>query len=190
MLIGVTITVVAIVALLAIPLELLFRVSWRGHLEQDVRVSWAFGLVRPRVGPRSAAPRDPATLRQASTAAARAGAITGALRLPEFRRCVLRFLTRLWRSIRKRDVRARLRLGLGDPADTGQLWALLGPLAAVLALARQVSLRLEPDFTEAALEFDSSGSIRLIPGQILLICAALLLSQSFWQGARAMRRRG
>ena len=55
------------------------------------------------------------------------------------RRGIVRSLSDVWRAIYKKDVRLLVRMGLGDPAETGQLWVVLGPLSGMFAtdLARR-----------------------------------------------------
>jgi len=191
MLIGAIVVVVLVVALLAVPLTLLFRVSWHGQLEHDVRFVWAFGLVSVQLPSATTRTREPEKKRKRKRRTRAAGRrkpnVLGALRLRRFRRRVLRTLAALWRSLHKEDVAVRLRVGLGDPADTGRLWALLGPLGGVLASARELSVRLEPEFDAATFELDSSGQLRVVPGRLVLVAATLLLSPAFWQGIRTLR---
>lgn len=81
-----------------------------------------------------------------------------------------------------------LRIGLGDPADTGQLWALMGPVAGVLANCKGASFEIEPEFYEETFELDSSGRIEFVPLQILYLTIAMLLSPPVWRGIKEMRR--
>ena len=78
-------------------------------------------------------------------------------------------------------------LGLGDPADTGQLWALMGPVSALSSNLRDAAVHIEPDFNEATLEVDGSGEIRIVPLEFLYLGCGLLVSPSFWRGARLLR---
>lgn len=100
---------------------------------------------------------------------------------------MLRFGADLWHALRKRDIKLHLRLGLGDPADTGQLWAVVGPLAAMLAGVKDVEVEIEPEFLDAVFELESRGTLRLIPLQILWLAVALLFSPGLWRGIRLMR---
>ena len=113
-----------------------------------------------------------------------------AIRQAPFRRRMLRFVSDLWRTIHKKNVRLLVRLGLGDPADTGRLWAVLGPLSGMLARLRDIRVTIEPDFLDATLEVDSSGTIRMIPLQIAIIVFGLLFSPPIWRGIMSMRRSG
>ena len=70
----------------------------------------------------------------------------------------------------------RARLGLGDPAETGRLWALLGPLNAAARNLARIDLQIEPEFLDPVFEFDARGACRLVPLRFLALAAAFLLS--------------
>jgi hypothetical protein len=106
------------------------------------------------------------------------------LRVRAFRRRVLRFARDCWKALRARvDLRARI--GLGDPADTGELWALLGPLSALLGMLTPSSIIIEPEFDDATFEFHSSGELRVIPLQFAWLVLSLACSPGIWRGVRA-----
>lgn len=196
MLIGTAVVLGLLVGLLAIPVTLRFDVFWDRTLQQDIRLLWAFGLLDVRLAPEAAetgqpaaesatpARRKPRTKRAASK---RKTNVLAGMRLQRFRRRIVRFARDLWRAVQKRDLSLRVRVGLGDPADTGQLWALLGPLAGWLATLREAVITIEPEFYEPTLELETHGSIRIIPLQLVGIVVALALSPAVWQGIRAMR---
>ena len=67
-----------------------------------------------------------------------------------------------------------MRIGLGDPADTGLLWAFLGPLSALPL--RNAELRLEPEFVDPVLELEADGRLLLVPLRFLILAVAFALS--------------
>lgn len=196
MLIGTAIFLSLIVILLAIPVTLTYQFSWKETLSANLRLNWAFGLVRADVSPDLAktGPDEPEAARKR---AARRRKSTGkktnfmaAIRQPSFRRRLLRFVRDLWRAIHKKNVQLMIRIGLGDPADTGQLWAACGPLSGVLARVRDVRITIMPDFLDPTFEVDSSGTIRVIPLQFATLALGLLFSPSIWRGIMLMRASG
>lgn len=190
MLIGAAAFVIILIALLAVPVSLRFRIHWRETLQEDVHLIWGFGLVRVRIPLKKvvAAPHEQKRVRR--RARATRPNVLDALRDRSFRRRVMRFAGDLLRSVQKKDVRLRLRVGLDDPAETGWLWAVLGPIAGFAAMLRDISIRLEPEFLEPAFELDTSGTIRLIPIYAIGLTLLLLLSPAFWRGMRRLRRAG
>jgi len=194
-LIGTVIFLSLIVILLAMPVTLTYQFSWKETPSADLRLNWAFGLVRADVSPDLAKP-GPDKPEATRKKGARRGKSTGkknfmaAIRQAPFRRRMFRFVSDLWRTIHKKNVRLLVRLGLGDPADTGRLWAVLGPLSGMLARLRDIRVTIEPDFLDSTLEVDSSGTIRMIPLQVAIIVFGLLFSPPIWRGIMSMRRSG
>ncbi len=195
MLSGIALFLLFVFALLAIPVTMMFEVTRRQALQGQVTLLWAFGLVRvhiPLPVKRAASPgakRATQKRRQRGRSGSKSKPLA-LIRYRPFRRRVFRFVADLWRAIRKQDVNLRIRLGLGDPADTGRLWAVVGPVAGLLANVEEASVEIEPDFMDAVFELESSGEIRLIPLQILYLVVALLLSPPVWLGVKRMRRAG
>jgi len=182
MLTGIVIFLLLVIALLAIPISLSFQVSWHQTLRGDIRLLWLFGLIRipiPLSKETSATPggkTSPKKKERRERSTSNGSRARGLIHNKPLRRRVIRFVRDFWRAIDKKNLRLHLRLGLGDPADTGQLWAVVGPIAGVLAANREASVEIEPDFFDSTLEMDSSGDIRIIPLQLLYLSMGLLLS--------------
>jgi hypothetical protein len=194
MLTGVIFVLLLLLVLLAMPLSLSFDVSWRRALHGHIQLQWAFGLLHFRHA--LSTPTVPAKekkdvarpRRHVKRAGAKKPKVFAVIRQQALRRRMLRFAADCWRAFHKRDLSLRLRLGLGDPAETGQLWAVLGPLAGMLASVQQASIQVEPEFFDATFEVDGSGNIRLIPLQLLYLVTGLLLSPAVWRGLKRMRQ--
>lgn len=196
MLIGTVVFLSLVVILLALPVTLTYQLSWKQALSANVRLNWAFGLVRADVSPdlAKAASEKPATTekkagRRGKPRRGKAN-ILAALRQAAFRRRILRFSSDVWQAIHKKNIELLVRLGLGDPADTGRLWAVLGPLSGTLARLPDIRIAVEPDFLDPTLEVDSSGTLRLIPLQLVALALGLLFSPPIWRGIILMRTAG
>ena len=196
MLIGTAIFLSLIVILLAIPVTLTYRLNWKQTLSANIRLNWAFGLVDADVSPDNAkakadkpGPARKKTGRPGKPQARKAN-FMAAIRQASFRRRIIRFVSDVWRAIHKKNLRLLVRMGLGDPADTGQLWAVFGPLSAIFATLRDIRIAIEPDFLDATFEVDSSGTIRLIPLQFAILALGLLFSPPMWRGVMLMRTSG
>ena len=193
MLIGTAIFLALVVILLAMPVTLTYQLSWTQTLSADIRLNWAFGLVRADVSPDLAKPETD----KADAAREKAGRwrkskgrktnIMPAIRQPAFRRRILRFVSDMWRAIHKKNVQLLVRMGLGDPADTGRLWALLGPLSGMAARSPDVRIAIEPDFLDSTLDVDSSGTVWVIPLRVAIIALGLFFSPTIWRGIMLMR---
>ena len=185
----------ALIALLAVPVSLSYRIAWRRAFEREFHLRWLFGLVHLRFttaqgGSAPGAKPEAGSKRRRRARPGRGGTRPlAAFGQKLFRRRVTRFLRDLWRAVDKRDVELRLRIGLGDPADTGQLWALLGPAAGLFASCRGALIEIEPDFIDAVFELDSRGNLRFVPLRIIALVAGLLLSPPVWRGISRMHGR-
>lgn len=185
----------AVVALLAVPVGVAFRVERVEAFTGGLTIRWLFGLVRIRVpvaGERRKA-AEPSARPKAERRKARRGArvgraqIVAVLRQPAFRRRVLRLVTALVRVAHVSRLRLRMRLGLGDPADTGRLWAVVGPLSAVSHGLRGADVSIVPEFVEPALELRARGRLRVIPLQVLALAISFALSPTSFRAFRALR---
>ena len=196
MLIGTVIFLLLVVILLTLPVSLTYQLSFKETLSARIRLNWAFGLVRADVSPDLEKPgsHKPESARKKAARQSRSQGrktnFMAAIREPSFRRRVYRFVSDVWQAIHKQNVRLLVRLGLGDPADTGRLWAILGPLSGVLTRLRDIRIAIEPDFLDSTLEVDSSGTIRMIPLRIVVIVLGLFFSPPVWRGILSMRTRG
>lgn len=190
MLTGLLVFLIAVTAVLAVPVTVLFRLSWPNVRDNDVRLLWAFGLVRTRLsaelsGPESSQHEDDSESKKRPSRDK--GNVWAAIRQARFRQRLWRFAGDLWDAIHKHEIRLRMRIGLGDPADTGRLWAAIGPVSGLLAGVRAVEIAVEPEFQDQTLELAGSGQIRIVPLQLLYLAAGVCLSPSIWRGLRAMR---
>ncbi len=172
-----------VLLLLAVPVDLDFRLEGIEPFTGQVKVRWLFGLVRiripvPRAGrrtPRPEAEKKAARKRARPRARGRHRHFLAALGQAAFRRRIYRLARDLARAVRPRRLRLLVRLGLGDPADTGRLWAVVGPLNAVAQL-RNAELRIEPEFLEPVLEFRADGRVLVVPLRFLFLAVAFALS--------------
>ncbi len=196
MLIGTVIFLSLIVIVLAVPVTLTYQLSWKQTLSAQLKLNWAFGLVRADVSPDTGKPeteKPEAALESAGwwrKSERKKTNFIAAIREPGFRRRMLRFVSDVWRAIQKKNVRLMVRMGLGDPADTGQLWAVIGPLSGMLACARDATVVIEPDFLGSTFDVDSSGTVRVIPLQLTIIALGLRVSPAVWRGIMLMRATG
>jgi hypothetical protein len=184
-----------IALLLAVPVDVAFRVKGIEAFEGQVRIRWLFGLVRLRLRmpdrgrakrSKAAAQQAGGTRRKDKTGRGRDRALA-AMRQHEFRRHAMRFAADLLRAAHLSELALRVRLGLGDPADTGRLWALLGPLNALAQGLRHADVRIEPEFIDPVLEFDARGRSLLVPLQILTLVIVFALSPASLRAWRLPR---
>jgi hypothetical protein len=186
-----------LVVLLAVPLAVEFSVHRIEKTQGVVRFRWLFGLVRFQLRipedfksakePLPGSKNKKAKLRKKGTGS---GRLFSLVRQRRFRGRVYKFIRDVLRATHARDLFLRLRIGLGDPADTGCLWALVGPVAGLARNLRSATVRIEPEFVDPVLEIESHGRFRLIPIQLIALTAAFLLSPTMLGAWRQLRQGG
>jgi hypothetical protein len=182
-----------IIALLAIPFEVIFKIQRDEGFRSNVTLNWLFGVVRFTIPDKSAQKPDKKsrkikTTKKANKKPANAQAIKDLLWNARFRYRMFKFVKDVFKSIHIANFYMRIRLGLDDPADTGRLWAYFGPLAVFLSNLSHATVHLEPDFQTEIVYLDSSGKVRIVPLQVLFTVFAFLLSPITISALLAMRK--
>ncbi|UCH46502.1 MAG: DUF2953 domain-containing protein [Betaproteobacteria bacterium] len=181
--------------LLAVPIDLAFRIEGVRTFQGHMSLRWLFGVVRFRIPvPDSAAQRPEAKVSQRPTKKRSIRKkrrkhlnFVAVLKQAEFRRRAYRFAKDLIHAVHVQRLRLLMRLGLGDPADTGRLWALVGPLSAMAQNLQSADVRIEPEFMDSVLEVRADGQLRLVPLQFLGLAIAFLLSPTSIRAWRTLR---
>ena len=190
-----------LVALLAVPVSVAFRVEGVEPFNAQFGIGWLFGLLGFRIRlPRASRRKPPAEATVAGctrrcterrtterTKRRKNGGALGVLRQAEFRGRIFRLLADLLRAAHVHELRLRMRLGLGDPADTGRLWAIVGPLSAIARNLRNADVRIEPEFVDPAFEFRADGRLLLIPLQIVALVLAFVASPASVRAWRSLK---
>jgi hypothetical protein len=164
---------------------------------RKLQLTWAAGLIsfdlgtraRSRAGspaPTGAVGAKTRPSRRTRSAAAR---LLRLLRSEGFMAASATLLARLLRATHPRGLKVLVALGLDDPADTGQLWAVLGPVSAVLWSTSGGAVTIEPDFSQPRATIAARGRFALIPGQLIWILLSFALSPTLLRAARTASRR-
>lgn len=173
-----------LLALLAVPVDLAFQLKGIEELQGQFSVQWLFGLLRFRTvipGSRKTAPAPKPKHSEEKPERGRDKRrkrpdFIAVLKQPAFRQRIYRFVKDVILAAHLQRLHLTLRLGLGDPADTGRLWAVMGPLSAMAENLRNARVRIEPEFMAERFEFDAGGKMRLIPLQLVMLTVAFALS--------------
>ncbi|MBE0690114.1 MAG: DUF2953 domain-containing protein [Anaerolineae bacterium] len=185
-----------LVLLLAVPFDVDFRLRGMQEFSGQVTVGWLYGLLRFRIPVNDAS--KPRTSRPAAGRRNRKRGrkwndggkgrdFFAILRRADFRREIYRFVKDICRAVHLHELGFRMRLGLGDPADTGRLWAFVGPLNVAAQSLRNARIVIEPEFMEAVIEFDTHGRFRIVPLQMLALAIAFALSAPSRRAWRTLR---
>lgn len=185
-----------VVLLLALPMAVAFRIEGVQAFKGQITVRCLFGCVCYRLQLPGGGAHTPKA--QPAVPAGRASTkpeprkrqprqVLALLRQAAFRQRIYRLVRDLVDAIHLRRLRLNMRLGLGDPADTGRLWALVGPLQAVAHNLHGASVRIEPEFMDAVFEFRAQGRLVVVPLQLLFVVMGFALSPASVRAWRTLR---
>lgn len=176
-LVAVAVILGLLVLLLAVPVNVTFELSGIEPLSGQVRIRALLGLMQFRIPiPVAQEALAPSVSRRSRSRGGGGPSALDALRQAAFRQRVYRLVRDLFVAAHLQQVHLRMRLGLGDPADTGLLWAFVGPLNALAQSMPNADVGIEPDFMEPVCEFEVHGRLMLIPLQLLTLAIAFALS--------------
>lgn len=164
---------VIFILVLSVPLDMALQVSVPGKPRLQVKLVWLFGLVSKKITGRKKPEekkkkvvKDKEKPRKEKR---RFGDLFKILRTRGLLRQVKVLLRDLLGCLKIRDLIADFRVGLGQPADTGLLFALIGPTTSWLSTSFHHQIRVQPSFTdEATFEGHLSGAVRLRPIQLVI----------------------
>lgn len=197
------IILVLLIAILAIPFEIIFDIHRRQAMQADIAVLWLFGVVRipvtskptepPEKRPSETPAKKPRKTKKRQKRKAKSVNFTAAKNLfwnARFRYRLIKFVKDIFKTIHIASFYLRIRLGLDDPADTGRLWAYMGPLAVSLSNLSNATINLEPEFQTETLDVDGSGRVRIVPLQVIFTVLAFVFSPVTINAFRQMRKTG
>ena len=146
-----------LVILLAIPVDLIICVEKYSDFKLRVTVRWMFGLMGKEI---SRGKKEPKKEKK------RRGSIKPLLAMLKTRGFpgkLFRFIRGVFRCFNVHDLKLNLRVGLGDPAETGLLFALIGPTMVCAGSFSSLDIKVEPDFYQGGLQGYSKADIRAFP---------------------------
>jgi len=186
--IGLVLGLIALfVLLLAIPVDVVFYVERDAKFRLGATVRLLFGLVKKDIGSKKRRPEEGEALRKERPKGS-IRPLVAALMTRGFPQKLLRLMRDSLRAVRVRELKARVRIGLGDPAETGILFAVLAPTVLFVRSVSSADVEVEPDFEEEKLEGYCRGDIRAIPIRFLRLLIPFFCSRTTLRAFRAMYR--
>lgn len=175
--------------LLAIPFDVVFRLTKDDSFRLRLSIAWAFGLLSKDLGKTTDKPstKKPKTKKSRSKQAGKgkAGMAIAFIRSQGMPARLLRLAQDMWRQLRIRQLHLHLTLGLDDPADTGQLFGIMAPALIQTNRMTKLDLQVQPDFSQPVLLANGRGQLRVIPLTIIAVMLAFLLSPTCWRAFAA-----
>ncbi len=139
-----------------------------GRPKFRMRLAWFFGLVSKEVSKAPKKPEEKKTVtpgkRKRRGKGISARTIFKILRTKGLLKQLKGLLLDVLKCFKIRELRADFRVGLDNPADTGLLFALIGPAIFFLSRSVPCQIRVQPSFEgEAAFQGYLHGAVRLRP---------------------------
>jgi hypothetical protein len=159
---------------LCVPLDLELDLDTHRRPKFRTRLVWLFGLLRKEIGRRKKEPEKEEPEKKApAEKEKRKGPgdkktgvrfVFDLLRTRGLMGQIKRLVRDILGRIEVRNLLAKLRVGLGDPADTGLMWALIAPGTFLFNPSFPHRLEVEPSFEdEPTLEGYLHGTARVVP---------------------------
>lgn len=163
-----------------IPFELTFRMQAAGHLDFWMHVAWFFGLVRKDLAMKKTTPDRPKQVKiktKSNGSWIKTDTTLQIFRIDgmfcELQRLVISTL----RCLRLKEFKVDIKVALDDPADTGLLFALIGPATVCLRSIRDDHIKVIPSFEDdAVFEGQAYGVVSLQPVQLVLPLMSFVFS--------------
>jgi len=172
--------------LLIIPVELVFNYKNYETPGKKINLSWFFGIVTFEIYPKKPSSKEKKevksrTEKKKGMGFAKIKKILGNIK---FTIKTYNTIRKLLQSVKPDLKRLYIKIGLEDPADTGLLWGLMGPLSGVMYGFTNKDLVIEPDFLDPAFNVETQGRLTIIPLEILFIALGYIFSpivlKTYW----------
>jgi len=178
----VLVSLIALVTLfLCIPIELVLHASTQGTPKFSLKLVWLFGLVSRDVrqaGKKTRQKREAEFSGKVGSDWLKRIRVTfEILQTKGLLTQLRRFIIRTFKRIQVKELAANLRVDLENPADTGLLFAFIGPVNLLIDYFLSYPIKIEPSFTgESLLTGYANGVVKVMPIQMTASVIGLALS--------------
>ena len=173
------------VVLLAVPVDLVFYIEKDMTFSSKVRVGWMFNLVGKEIGGKKKREKKKPK-KEKEKRKRRIKPLIDMLRARGFLGRLVSFVKDVVRISHIRELRADIRVGLSDPAETGMLFAIVAPVIAYLRTFTSLDVRIQPEFDQTVFQGYFKGDLRIFPIQLLVVSILFALSPATMRGIKAM----
>ena len=163
---------VLIILVLFVPLDMSFHLEAYGKQKFSMRLLWLFGLVSEELGKEKRKPEEKERVTEGKPKRTKrrikARTIIQIIKTKGLLRRLGSLLRDIINRLRIKELRADLKVGLDDPADTGLLFAAIGSATSLINSYWHHQIKVEPSFEdEVVFEGNLCGTIRLQPIQLV-----------------------
>ena len=171
------------ILLLSIPFDLVFRMEFYEKRKFELRWAWFFGRLSRDIKPgkrklekrKTEKPRARRkfglirTLQRIRTA-------SGYLQIKGLIAQSIRFMKRVFRHIRIKELEAELNVGLDDPSENFYLFAITEPFNRLVNNIQPYPVSIHTSFVGPVFEGYAHGSVRVYPIRLVLPVAQFIFS--------------
>ncbi|UCG55433.1 MAG: DUF2953 domain-containing protein [Dehalococcoidia bacterium] len=169
----------------SIPLDLSLRLDVNGRISFQSRLVWLFGLLSKRIGKKER--KKKAKQRKVKDKKGGVNRALFFLRIKGLLKQVKVLIKDIFCSLNIRRLETNLVIGLDDPADTGLLFAYIGPASVFFNPSKKYCISIEPSFEdEAILKGYIHAVIRLIPIRVVIPLLKFIFSPPVFRIGRAL----
>ncbi|MBN2240131.1 MAG: DUF2953 domain-containing protein [Dehalococcoidales bacterium] len=174
--------------LLCIPVEVRMIVDTSSDKPVRVRGSWLFGLVKKDISGRRPSGK-PKT--QAKPGRYSPDSLTGIFeRISNISRRAAGLIRDVYRQVSFGNIQGAFEIGIDDPAETGMVFAVLGPVNAMLNTLPGYNVSLVPSFDGTdKLEGNLSGKASIMPVRLIFPLLRFGLSPEILRAGKDMAAR-
>ena len=171
---------VLITLILSVPLDFAFQMDTHKSPKFKIRLVWLFGLVDKDLKQLRQKPKKKEKVvedKQKSKDRIEASTVYQILKTKGLLKKFKRLLMDVLSCLKLNKLAANLRIGLDNPADTGLLFALIGPANLVVSSCSSHEISVQPSYDdEATLEGHLHGTVSLRPIQLVAPLAKFAFS--------------
>ncbi|MFC1932318.1 DUF2953 domain-containing protein [Chloroflexota bacterium] len=163
---------ILIILVFCVPLDATFNIDTSEKLRFRLRIAWFFGLISKELHREKKKPEEKKKVAEEKQKKKRRIEFRTVLKILQTEgllKQVKNLVKGVLGQLKIRDLVANFKVGLGNPAETGILFAIVGPATAFLSSLTSHEIRIQPAFgDEAILEGFSYGKVRLRPIQLIV----------------------
>lgn len=175
-----------LILLLAIPFDLVFHIQKDMDFQSGVRVRWLFGLIGKDISKGKKKPDKEERKKVKKKEKSTLKPLLTLLRNRDFLKKLTRLMKQVFPTLKIRELEVYLRIGLDNPADTGMLFAAVGPATLYMNSLSSLDVQIEPDFEQESLQGRIQGALRVIPIKLVKPVVLFVFSLTTLQMIKAM----
>ncbi len=173
------------ILVLCVPLDIRLHLDVPG--KPKIRLTWLFGVVSKEVtqGKKKTEEKKKVVRKKPGGRRLQARTIFDILRTEGLLRQFKVLLKNILGALKIRDLEVDLTVGLDDPAETGLLFAFVGPASRLLSSSFPHQIRVQPS-SEAVFEGYLHGTVRLQPIRLVTPILKFVFSSATIRAAKTL----